>query len=138
MNEFRAKEEEIKYEFLKILDQSMLMYINPIQFHKLKRRKFIDYLVKNWNLEDIVAELLIHPDVFQDKHKINLLISLLEKANNKLEQANKKKYTRVFNPNLNLTSLQEKESKQSSGSLVSYSSIAKKQMTLDKFISKNN
>jgi len=131
MNEFGVREEEIKYEFLKNLDQIMLMKINPIQFKKLKRRKFIDYLVKTWSLDDIVSELLIDPEIYEDKNKINFLLVLLDIANKKLDQAKKKKYTRIFNPNLEMNRGDKKSNK-----IMTTQSISKKQMTLDKFILK--
>jgi hypothetical protein len=131
MNEFRVREEEIKYEFLKNLDQIMLMKINPIQFKKLKRRNFIDYLVKTWSLDDIVSELLIDPEIYEDKHKINFLLVLFDIANKKLDQAKKKKYTRIFNHNLEMNRGDKKSNK-----IMTTQSISKKQMTLDKFILK--
>lgn len=134
INEFRAREEEIKYEFLKNLDQTMLMKINPIQFKKLKRRNFIDYLVKTWSLDDITSELLIDPEIYEDKYKINFLLVLLDIANKKLDQAKKKKYTRVFNPNLEMNREDKKSNKIMTTQ--SISKISRKQMTLDKFILK--
>jgi len=140
-DDIQRNEEQIKYYFLKNLDQSMISSILPEKFNKLKRRNFIDYLVKNWSLDDIVSELLINPDIFGDKHKLSLLNTLYEQTAKKLQSLYGKKYLRVYKTTTNPKIQNEFNTfdKKSDRNAISFNNVRTtkpfvKQTKLDRFI----